>query len=324
MNIGINYDKIDAVTGFNYVGMMKCELVQQQFSGSNKLIKNNTYQLKMFIRPVIYKTYGYYGSSLSWSNPNFGILTVKLRKSKMRYSIENTICSSSNYCDKLSENSGNTIQILNETITLNIYPNGNWYELNATFKAPSDAESYDWVVIELSDQESNCDTYILIDDVSITMDCDDCSRTSGCMNPSTNDVHWACSAEATNCAPNNYLKFWNLDNVKKAELYIYNVNSALISSSVVKSENGITNPIYWDGKNINGGFEMVPGPYLYELHMWNDCGKAPVFKNSFEKSHFGTGPSSYPPVYEYSDIITPKACCQNDIYVDNITWKARV
>ncbi|MDQ3192181.1 MAG: T9SS type A sorting domain-containing protein [Bacteroidota bacterium] len=206
-----------------------------------------------------------------------------------------------------------------QTIASRTVVNKSWTTSNFVF-TPDDT-GYEYLFFKTTNWSAPYSYYltgIYLDDISLNPHCVTCSRTSGCINPISNNVHVAYSAQASGSPPNNYLKFWNLDNVRKAELYIYNIYSQLISSSGVISENGISNPIYWDGKNNNGA-EMAPSTYLYRLHIWNDCGKAQVFSNSFVKSHFGSGPSNYPPVYEYNDIKTPKPCCQNDIYVDNIT-----
>jgi hypothetical protein len=67
----------------------------------------------------------------------------------------------------------------------------------------------------------------------------------------------------------------------------------------VTSVNGITNPIYWDGKNDIGA-ELVPG--------------------TFSKQHFGTDPTPPPPVFNYEqNNKLPNLCCTGDIDLQNLT-----
>jgi hypothetical protein len=234
-----------------------------------------------------------------------------LKKSKTRYKNSkkcDRFCKSG-YCEKNgNEDAGNTLTILRENINLQSYPMGKWHEIKATFIAPE--SSFDWLVIELEDNADNCDTYILIDDVTISLDCETCSRTSGCIEPISNNVH---------DIGGNWFRVNNLQNVFKAELYIYDISgTSRIRKIDVESINGITEPIYWDGKN-EGGQEVAPSNYLWYLKAWNDCDQLTTEIKSFPKNN---GPilTPPPPVFNYNMTNkSPKPCCLNDIYIHNTT-----
>jgi hypothetical protein len=113
-----------------------------------------------------------------------------------------------------------------QTIASRTVENNSWTTSNFVF-TPDDT-GYEYLFFKTTNWSTNYYlTGIYLDDISLIPHCVTCSRTSGCINPISNNVHWASSAQATGAPPNNYLKFWNLDNARKAQLYIYNINSVL-------------------------------------------------------------------------------------------------
>ncbi|MBA3901500.1 MAG: T9SS type A sorting domain-containing protein [Bacteroidetes bacterium] len=176
--------------------------------------------------------------------------------------------------------------------------------------------------METDEGVNYCDSYLLIDDVTIVQGCDEpCSRTAGCFDYKTNNTHWAHCETCTTCAPNKYLKFWNLENATDAVVNISLMGQHVATFSVQNAVNGITEPMYWNGKDAQGN-EFGPNTYAYSLTVWNDCnpvtGPGVFFSGTFVKSHFGNCGSVNPPVYTYdNDIKIPKPCCKNSMLLEN-------
>nr|MBA3901499.1 hypothetical protein [Bacteroidota bacterium] len=104
------------------------ELIQQEFYNSNPLEEGKRYELKLYVRTTL-------GSAtVNWGNysnpPN---LKVTLRRSKMTYSNDANKCEAfckTYYTEKSAlTNSQAKLVILDETITLQNYPPGQWHEI---------------------------------------------------------------------------------------------------------------------------------------------------------------------------------------------------
>ncbi|AXG71931.1 hypothetical protein KORDIASMS9_04189 [Kordia sp. SMS9] len=288
-------------SGLGYMGMGPGELIQQKFFDDNKFEEGETYRLQFYVRT-------YDDPLRDWST---GVdLNVYLRKNNMEYSIGanqfNNRCDLSKYFNKSS--TSNTLQILNQSMTLLSHPTGEWYKISIEFTAPSD--SYDWIVIE-TESASLCDgPYVLLDDFRLSKACEfpDCNRTSGEVFPNHNGA-------TTTTAP---LEITNLNNAEIAIVEIFTTLGQPIWNYSVSCTNGIVDPIFWDGRKTSGGY-AANAAYLLKITYTNDCGtdtKTSVISKT------GNHPAiTNNIICNNSGIITPVPCCvyEPDLIIDNTT-----
>ncbi|MEM6717744.1 MAG: T9SS type A sorting domain-containing protein [Bacteroidota bacterium] len=285
--------------GLGYIGMGPGELIQQKFFDANKFEEGETYRLQFYVRT-------YDDPTRDWST---GLdLNVYLRKSKMKYSLGanqfNNRCDPSKYFNKSS--TSNTLQILNKPMDLTSYPTGQWYPVTIEFTAPSD--SYDWIVIE-TEAAVLCDgPYVLLDDFKLAKTCKfpDCSRTSGEVFPNHNGF-------TSTTAP---LEITNLNNVAAATVEIFTTLGQPIWNYSVSCTNGITDPIFWDGRTTSGS-HAANASYVLKITYTNDCGTE-------SKSSVIVKTGNHPPITNNiicnnSGVITPAPCCvyEPDLVIDN-------
>ena len=312
--VGTFTGTMQAQEGDAYIGIGTCELVQQKFFNATRFKQGEEYTLNMYIRPLSFplvrsKIQGRFESSAT------ATLKVYLRKTKMRYSIaankKKNQCEP-NYCEK--KNFNNTIEILSIDIDLINFPSTSWHSITTTFTAPSD--DFDWFVIENLAPNDMCNSYILIDNVTLARSCEfpSCDRTTGFVFPVSNLL----------VSQNTPFKIWNLNNVFSAKLEISSSISGaspFYTSPVINCTNGITDTIYWDGKN-DAGVDMVAGQYFYGLTVLNECGLLEFDFKAMDKIDIQfTGTIPTPIGCNNSGVKTPKPCCtlEPDIYIDNVT-----
>lgn len=298
---------VNANSGSGYIGMGPAELIQQKFDNDNKFIEGKEYTLSLYIR-----TTGKYGagSNADWISPNNCNLKVYLRKNDAAYSsaaqkVQNR-CTET-YNDK-SFTTVTQINILDMTVNLSTYPPGQWYPITVTFTAPH--PNWNWVIIETNETPLNCDTYLLIDDMTIAQSCefDNCDRLQGLVVPEVNGPITA----------GQPLVIKNLENVSTVTVNYKAISgSAVYYSETHSCVNGINWDIYWNGKTA-GGSGVAPGTYLAEIIATNNCG--PSTNNVL----FTVVDDYDPPLTPYpscAGVIIPEQCCssQPDIYIDNVT-----
>ncbi len=296
---------VQANNGTGYIGMGYAELIMQQLSNDNKFQEGLKYYLSMYIRPIVYPVYsynGYFGYA-NWNN--FVNLKVYAAKKDIIYKnnkIED-ICTAE-YDDFQDGIFQSIINIADFSISLNNYQPGMWHKISTNFIAPN--ESFDWIAIEIDEQPSFCDAYILIDDVMIAEGCiNGCSSTAGVFDIVVNEKH----------EKDDPLTFFGLKNITYVELTIKWLQSDIITIII----NNPPNIIAWDGKNANGvEVDAANVGYQYLLKVTNDCGTKEYNENFQKLNHSGdpTNPSEY---FYFTEVSKPPLpeCCQEYIVLQN-------
>ncbi len=285
--------------GLGYIGMGPGELIQQKFFDANKFEEGETYTLRFYIRSVD-------GPTRDWST---GLdLNVYLRKNDMNYSLGanqfDNRCDPTKYYNKSS--TSNTLQILNKPIDLINYPTGEWYPVTIEFVAPSD--SYDWIVIE-TESASLCDgPYLLLDDFKLAKTCEfpSCSRLSGEVFPNHNGL-------VSTTVP---LEITNLNNASTVTTEIFTMLGQPIWSYTISCTNGITDPIFWDGRDDTDDL-VENASYLLKVTYTNDCGTETKTSVVVKSGNHPILTNNI--ICNNSGVITPKPCCvyEPDLVIDN-------
>lgn len=311
--------------GIGYIGMGNYELIQQEFHKYNRMVEGETYLLSMYVQ-------------LSNAGPNSIVdptsynfsdseLRIYLAKNSLEYKREKKY---EDKCTKkyiqLENGAAQNIKILHTfQLSISDFPAGSgWHKIQAVVTGPSNAQNYEWFGMELVRKNYNpdntvvvdCDKngYLLIDNVVLAKGCPEtCSRTTGFYNPQFSGLHTF----------NTPWFVTGLDNIGSATIKIFTLLGQFpIRTITVNSPNGITNPIYWNGKTQSGA-EAAAGVYIAECTLVNDCGTA-VFSNTFSKANGANNgtipPPTFPP-YNTSGTTTPRPCCSSihDHFLDNVT-----
>lgn len=260
-----------ANTGDGYVGMGSGELIEQQFFTSNPIKQGVDYTMSMYIRlfpQVTVTNTDIYEFGDPWPLDGIVHLKVFLSTQKIKYSTNPVKCDNIPSCADGDDSFDDHYQITNhikeiQDIPLDItnYPVGIWHKITFTFNSPTNY-NYDWIAIEEA-SSTDCKNlhYIGLDDISLIESCAlGCYPTSGIPSPSI----------STNS--NAPLKIDNIQNVRTATLKIYTATGAgPIYQYSGSSNNGLTNPIYWNGYDSNGSV-VANAAYTYSLTLENDCG----------------------------------------------------
>jgi hypothetical protein len=190
--------------------------------------------------------------------------------------------------------------------------NDSWQEFTFDFSPPECG--VDWIIIRLiSGDVVFVDDFSLIDISPLEVVC---TPIQGEFNPIFGTTH----------AGSLPLLFAisNIGNVRRASVEIFQMNGPLIKQWIVNARYGIAHPIYWNGKNAQGG-EVSEGLYSYRVVLRgnpNICGDS-IFVGTIQKTNTifdGTIlPQDYSEQYYNGNYNIPKPCCDNifNYYIDN-------
>ncbi len=311
--------------GVGYIGMGNYELIQQKFHQYKRMVEGESYLLTMYVQLSDAGPHSVADpTSYNFSDSE---LRIYVAKNSLEYKKEKK------YEDKCTKKyiqlengaSQNIITIATFQLSISDFPAGSgWHKIQTVVTGPKNIQNYDWFGMELVRKSYNpdntvvadCDKngYLLIDNVVLAKGCPEtCSRTTGFYNPQFSGLHTF----------NTPWFVTGLNNISSATIKIFTLFGQFpIRTITVNSPNGITNPIYWNGKT-QSGVEAAAAFYIAECTLINDCGTE-VFSNTFSKVNGASNGTIPPPTflpYNASGTTTPRPCCSGiyDYYLDNVT-----
>jgi hypothetical protein len=243
-----------------YIGMLKCEMVQQRML--QPLQKNKKYYLEFYIR-FISQPFNNVEPLLNKNFPN-DLASIMFIFSKTRLEYDNPLISCSDIeCQNIKRGvkKRQLVEMNNLSSTQHNY--GLWHKKSIIFTSDDD---YDWINFQLSHLETEgvCETYLLFDDIHIEeikcTHCSNCSNVDG-------DINITCNQINTGSAP---LTFYGLSNVKSVELSVFSLGGSLVYSNSYFCHNG------WENNElqIQLPFSLAPQPYTAVIKYYNSCNTA--------------------------------------------------
>lgn len=308
---GFNINGFPPIEQRGMLGMSIYELIQQKFdkNGLSDLVQNQNIignpNIKLSFQVRLAREF-YEEVSLN----------VYLAKNKLKYKSDNV--GNLDYY-KIEGNSNFIVAGLTTNLESQ-FSVDEWrkYELLIPYNTLID---YKWIGIGLEIDESyheqlrngnhNNTGYLRIDDVQLTLDCEDtCSRIDGEQNVivSSNVIH-----------NNSSVVIENLENITNLKFQAWLSNNQLVYENEINCPNGIDHPIYWDGKSLFGA-DMANAQYTYTITATNDC-YTKEWKGAILKlqNYLGTNNSNFDQGCLSGGNITPEECCHVDFYIDNQT-----
>jgi hypothetical protein len=268
----------NAHSGDKYIGMGRGEMIEQDFEGSDGFVfkVGQPYRVKLWVkmsRGMLHEK--------DWDNA--ATLSIMLRKDKLFYTPNANLLSnqcSNAFMDHQSDNSSTTLQIGSVQINDPEYSFDTWKEVSIDFTVPS--TNWDWIVFETNDQTSNtCDTYILIDDISLENVCQEVNRFSAYKDgPTYQDFY---SNNNFDCE--SPLFFTGLKGAEKVEIIIFE-DDFLGGHNTIYAETFYhpSDRLIWNGKKQDGVTEATDGNYNYHVNVYSICGEPYMHQHNFTKT----------------------------------------
>lgn len=299
---------ISGKDGICYAGMSHAELIEVKLN--NSIEKYSIYNIMLSFCDInsMAMPLGYFGYTNSNSTAK---LNIYISKSKIKYKDNNTEhqCSSIKF-DDFTNNSNTYMKVAEIDIDGSTFAYHKWNTISANFSV--NQNGYDWVVIELDIDNSQCNKYVLIDNVQLRNYCImGCSGTDGPKSIVVNEMH-------SSSVP---FMITGLDNISFIEIEIKQSNNEVYYLALANPPSKIA----WDGKC--NGVETSAGVYSYSIRCVNDCGEYLTNAN-FEKVN-GPAEITLPhPYFNYNPVTKPlKPCCSalpniflsNQVLIQDVT-----